>query len=107
VFGSVAYYFATQHRYPTLVAALICLVTGQLVSYVRARAEGLGLTANVGLAERAERLILLGLGGLATGFGWHYGIDVALWLLAGLSLVTIGQRMVYVYRQDREGAHPA
>jgi CDP-diacylglycerol--glycerol-3-phosphate 3-phosphatidyltransferase len=101
VFGSVAYYFAVQQRHWTLVAALICLVTGQLVSYVRARAEGLGFSAKVGIAERAERLILLGVGGLVTGFGWKYGMDVALWLLAVLSVITIGQRIVHVYRQDR------
>lgn len=101
VFGSVAYYFAVQQRHWTLVAALICLVSGQLVSYVRARAEGLGFSAKVGIAERAERLILLGVGGLVTGFGWRYGMDVALWLLAALSVVTIGQRVVHVYRQDR------
>lgn len=101
VFGSVAYYFAVQQRHWTLVAALICLVTGQLVSYVRARAEGLGFSAKVGIAERAERLILLGIGGLVTGFGWRYGMDVALWLLAVLSLITIGQRIGHVYRQDR------
>jgi Phosphatidylglycerophosphate synthase len=100
VFGSVAYYFAVQQRHWTLVAALICLVSGQLVSYVRARAEGLGLTAKVGVAERAERLILLGLGGLASGFGLRYGMDAALWLLAALSLITIGQRIVHVYRQE-------
>jgi CDP-diacylglycerol---glycerol-3-phosphate 3-phosphatidyltransferase len=100
VFGSVAYYFAVQQRHWTLVAALICLASGQLVSYVRARAEGLGLSAKVGIAERAERLILLGIGGLVTGFGWRYGMDVALWLLAALSVVTIGQRVVHVYRQD-------
>ncbi len=101
VFGSVAWYFAVHQRHSTLVAALICLVTGQLVSYVRARAEGLGLTAKVGIAERAERLILLGVGGLVTGFGWRYGLDVALWLLAALSTITIGQRIVHVYREDR------
>jgi CDP-diacylglycerol---glycerol-3-phosphate 3-phosphatidyltransferase len=100
VFGSVTYYFAVQQRHWTVVAALVCLVSGQLVSYVRARAEGLGLSAKVGIAERAERLILLGVGGLVTGFGWRYGMDVALWLLAVLSVVTIGQRVVHVYRQD-------
>jgi CDP-diacylglycerol---glycerol-3-phosphate 3-phosphatidyltransferase len=100
VFGSVAYYFAVQQRHWTLVAALVCLASGQLVSYVRARAEGLGFSAKVGIAERAERLILLGVGGLVTGFGWRYGMDVALWILAVLSVVTIGQRVVHVYRQD-------
>src|SRR5207248_6047763 len=98
VFGSIAYYLAVQQRHSALVAALICLVSGQLVSYVRARAEGLGLSAKVGIAERAERLILIGVGGLTTGFGWRYGLDVALWLLAVLSLVTIGQRI----GQDRK-----
>ena len=39
------------------------------MSYVKARAEGLGFTANVGLAERTERLILVGIGGLLSGFG--------------------------------------
>jgi CDP-diacylglycerol--glycerol-3-phosphate 3-phosphatidyltransferase len=106
VFGSVAYHFAVvQPRHWTLVAALVCLVSGQLVSYVRARAEGLGLSAKVGIAERAERLILLGVGGLVTGFGWRYGMDVALWLLAVLSVVTIGQRVVHVYRQDAAREH--
>jgi len=36
-----------------------------------------------------------------TGFGWRYGMDVALWLLAALSTITIGQRIVHVYREDR------
>jgi CDP-diacylglycerol--glycerol-3-phosphate 3-phosphatidyltransferase len=100
VFASVAYWLGTQGRHWAAAAALICLVAGLIVSYAKARAEGLGLTANVGLAERAERLILLGLGGLATGFGWRYGLDVALWLLAVLSVITVGQRVATVYRQD-------
>ena len=105
VFGAVAYWLGTQGRHWATAAALICLVTGQIVSYAKARAEGLGMTANVGIAERFERLALVGLGGLVSGFGWKYGLDVALWLLAVLSVVTIGQRVATVYRQDRE-AHP-
>jgi CDP-diacylglycerol--glycerol-3-phosphate 3-phosphatidyltransferase len=100
VFGSVAYWLGTQGRHWAAAAALICLVAGLIVSYAKARAEGLGLTANVGLAERAERLILLGVGGLVDGFGWRYGLDVALWLLAVLSVITVGQRIATVYRQD-------
>jgi CDP-diacylglycerol--glycerol-3-phosphate 3-phosphatidyltransferase len=101
IFGSLAYWLAVQDLHATLAAALICLITGQVVSYVKARAEGLGLEANVGIAERTERLLIIGLGGLAWGLDIPYALDVALWLLAVLSVITIGQRMIHVYRQAR------
>jgi CDP-diacylglycerol--glycerol-3-phosphate 3-phosphatidyltransferase len=101
VFASVAYWLGTENRRAAAAAALLCLVAGQIISYTKARAESLGLTASGGIAERAERLVLVGAGGLLTGLGVHYAIDVALWLLAALSVVTVGQRMVTVYRQDR------
>ena len=101
IFGAVAYWLAGQHRWSGEVAALICLLAGQVVSYAKARAEGLGMTANVGVAERAERLIIIGLGGLLGELVWKYALDVALWILAVLSVITIGQRIVTVYRQDR------
>ena len=93
VFGAVAYWLAIQGRHWGAIAALVSLVAGQVVSYVKARAEGLGFTANVGLIERAERLILLGVGGLLSASGVTYGLDVALGVLAVLSIVTVGQRM--------------
>ncbi|HEX2356368.1 MAG TPA: CDP-alcohol phosphatidyltransferase family protein [Micromonosporaceae bacterium] len=105
IFAAVAYWYATQGDRPTLAAALICLVAGQIVSYVKARAEGLGMTCNVGIAERAERLILVGVGGLVTGLGlWSGALPAALWLLAVLSVITVGQRIVHVHRQDRARA---
>lgn len=107
IFGSVAYWLLGQGRHEAVAAALICLATGQVVSYAKARAEGLGMTANVGIAERAERLVLVGLGGLLTGLGVTYAIDVALWILAVLSVITVGQRMATVYRQDRQAVAAA
>jgi CDP-diacylglycerol--glycerol-3-phosphate 3-phosphatidyltransferase len=104
IFGAVAYWFAVSGDRPSAVAALICLIAGQIVSYVKARAEGLGMACNVGIAERAERLILVGVGGLATGFGLGWGLPAALWLLAALSMITVGQRIAHVYRLDRGGA---
>jgi CDP-diacylglycerol--glycerol-3-phosphate 3-phosphatidyltransferase len=104
VFASVAYWLGTENRRAAAAAALICLVAGQIISYTKARAESLGLTASVGIAERAERLVLVGVGGLLTGLGLHYAIDVALWLLAVLSVITVVQRMVTVYRQDQRTA---
>lgn len=101
VFGALAYWLAITDRHFDSGLALICLVAGQLVSYVKARAEGLGLDANVGMAERFERLMIIGLGGLAYGAGVPYALPVALWVLAVLSVATVVQRMVHVYRQAR------
>lgn len=80
------------------VAALLCLVSGQLTSYIKARAEGAGLSADGGLVERAERLILSLVGTGLMGLGVPYALDVALWLLAAASVWTVGQRIVSVYR---------
>jgi CDP-diacylglycerol--glycerol-3-phosphate 3-phosphatidyltransferase len=107
IFASLAYWLATTGQHLAAVAALLALVAGQLVSYVRARAEGLGLTADVGLMERTERLVLVGIGGLLTGFGLKQGLPVVLWVLAVLSLVTVGQRIVHVYRQARASSASA
>jgi CDP-diacylglycerol--glycerol-3-phosphate 3-phosphatidyltransferase len=68
--------------------ALFCLVTGGLVSYARARAEGLGIPCTVGLAERTERLLITLVAAGLTG-------------LAALSLVTFGQRVDAVRRAAR------
>lgn len=105
IFGSVAFWLATEKRYWAVAAALLCLVSGQVVSYVKARAEGLGYTANVGIAERTERLILVGVGGLGQGLGLWWVLDAALWILFVLGVITVFQRMWTVYKQDRL-AHP-
>jgi CDP-diacylglycerol--glycerol-3-phosphate 3-phosphatidyltransferase len=80
------------------VAALICLVAGQLVSYIKARAEGVGLRVTGGLVERAERLILALVGTGLAGLGVPYALDVALWVLAAASLWTVGQRLAEARR---------
>ncbi|SCL73860.1 phosphatidylinositol phosphate synthase [Micromonospora peucetia] len=99
VFGAVAYWLATQHQYSGVAAALLCLAAGGLVSYVKARAEGLGMTCNVGIAERTERLLIVGVGGVLTGVGVDPALEISLWLLAAVSIFTVGQRMTHVYRQ--------
>lgn len=78
--------------------ALVALVGGFLVSYVKARAEGLGFECNVGIAERAERYILVVLG-LALDV-----VPVMVVILAVLSVVTFVQRMIYVRRQEPRDA---
>ncbi len=106
VFGAVAFYLATRGDRAGMAAALICLAAGGLVSYVKARAEGLGMTCNVGIAERTERLLIVGVGGLLTGLGVDKALPIALWLLAAVSLFTVGQRMRHVYRQAQQVGVP-
>jgi CDP-diacylglycerol--glycerol-3-phosphate 3-phosphatidyltransferase len=75
--------------------ALVALVASFLVSYVKARAEGLGYECNVGLVERAERLILMILG-LVLNL-----VPVVLGILAALSAVTVVQRLLHVRVQAK------
>ena len=79
--------------------ALFCLVAGSLISYAKARAEGLGMRCDVGLAERAERLILVLVGTALAGFGVDLALAALLWVLAVASAVTVVQRAVEVRRQ--------
>lgn len=79
-----------------VVATLICLVTSQVISYIKARAEASGLDGGGGLIERPERLIIVLLGaGLSDlpFFPIPIALPVAMWLLAVASLVTVGQRL--------------
>ncbi len=83
-------------------AALMCLVSAQVISYIKARAEASGLSGDGGMVERAERYIITLLGAGLTGLGVPFAIDVALWLLAGLQLVTVIQRLLAVRRSAWE-----
>jgi len=100
VFGALLWWFAGAGDSRSLqLACLLCLVLGSVVSYVKARAEGAGLSCDVGLIERPQRLtIALGCTGL-DGLGVPYVQAVALWALVVLSAVTAGQRLVEVHRQ--------
>lgn len=103
VFASIAWFY-TRHDQPWMVAGcLLCLVLGQLTSYIRARAEGVGLNATVGIAERAERLIIILVG---TGLsGEHLRVPyvqaIAVWVLVAASTITVAQRLATVWRQSR------
>lgn len=76
---------------------LICLVAAQVISYVKARAEANGLQADGGLAERAERFLVVLTGTGLHGLGVPYVLDLAIWLLVALSLITVVQRLAAVH----------
>ncbi|WP_236794549.1 phosphatidylinositol phosphate synthase [Amycolatopsis sp. GM8] len=86
-------------------ATLGCLVLGQVISYVKARAEAVGLAADGGLIERAERLIIALVGTGLQGFGVPYLVEGTQWLLLVLSAVTLVQRLLSLAASAR-GANP-
>jgi CDP-diacylglycerol--glycerol-3-phosphate 3-phosphatidyltransferase len=100
IFGALAWWYSGGgHNRVLVLLALVCLVLGVLTSYIKARAEGVGLSCDVGVVERTERLILVLVGTGFTGLGIPYAVDVALWALLVGSAVTVGQRVVEVRRQ--------
>jgi CDP-diacylglycerol--glycerol-3-phosphate 3-phosphatidyltransferase/CDP-diacylglycerol--inositol 3-phosphatidyltransferase len=101
VFGGLVLYFAgdgDSRLYLSL--SLYCLVMGSVTSYARARAESLGMDAKGGLAERADRLVLIL---VATGLGAIFDVPVlmyaALWILAFANTYTVVFRILKVRRQ--------
>lgn len=100
--GIALWYFLGANDPLTALLALACLVTGSVVSYVRARGEGLGVHASGGIAERADRLlvtlVVTGLVGLGLP---DIVLTAALSVLVVLCCVTIAQRMHNVYVQLR------
>ena len=101
VFGGLVLYFVLRtgdHLGAGLAVA--CLALGALVPYARARAESLGMTANVGIAERADRLAAVLVATFLVGLGLPRTVlVVVLALLAVASAVTVAQRILTVRRQ--------
>lgn len=102
IFGSLVWAFREADQ-NTALAALACLTIGSFVPYARARAEGLGIDAKGGLAERSDRLVI---GLTATGL---VGLGLPLWVLtwtlvvlAALAAITVGQRTAAVVRANAE-----
>jgi CDP-diacylglycerol---glycerol-3-phosphate 3-phosphatidyltransferase len=103
IFIGLALWFAGDGDDLRMVAlCLACLALGAVVSYARARAESLGYSADVGIAERADRLVAVL---VTTGLvGWFdlpvVVLEVVLWLLAAASAWTVFQRVRTVRQQS-------
>ncbi len=95
-------------RIETAVLCMVAILSSLLVSYARARAEGLGIDCKVGIVQRAERLLAIGVPSVLVGAGPNgIVLQVIVALLAVLSTVTVVQRFVYVYRVTRESGSPS
>jgi CDP-diacylglycerol--glycerol-3-phosphate 3-phosphatidyltransferase len=102
LFSGIGIYFVTTsgQRWPILGlgVSLLALSGSFLVSYTRARAEGLGLDCKVGLAQRPERIVGLGVPTLLFGAGPHGWLLLVLMLaLAIANAITVIQRIAHVY----------
>lgn len=99
IFGSVAFWAASTDQMWLAAGALLALVAGQITSYTKARAEAVGAEANVGLVERAERLITILAALFLAGVGVPWVLDIVVWALAVLGLLTVIQRVIHVRKQ--------
>lgn len=99
IFGSVAFWAASEDQMWLAAGTLIALVAGQVTSYAKARAEAVGAEANVGLVERAERLIAILAALFLSGVGVPWVLDITVWALAILGVFTVIQRVVHVRKQ--------
>jgi len=87
------------YRNPAVILCMVAILASVLVSYARARAEGLGLDCKVGIAQRAERILGLGVASVLFGAGPRaLLLEGIVALLAIASLITVVQRFVYVHR---------
>ena len=97
-FFGMAFYFIRHGWYLTSVFVAIGLGGSLMVSYIRARAEGLGFKCEIGLMQSAERIVLLSAGGLI-----HlYALVTAIWIIAILSNFTAIQRLIHVWKADNQ-----
>jgi CDP-diacylglycerol--glycerol-3-phosphate 3-phosphatidyltransferase len=87
--------YLDHHSFWEPILIYTTLVTSVLVSYVRARAEGLGLKCEVGIFTRAERVAVLALG-LMVGYWIDKAVLVSLCVLTAFALVTVIQRLVHI-----------
>ena len=101
VLGSLAFYFANAGKETYFVLSLVALLASEIVSYTKARAEGLGLNCDTGLAERPERVIIIVAGTFLTGLGINPALEISIWLLTIVSIITVIQRMNFVLKQTK------
>jgi CDP-diacylglycerol---glycerol-3-phosphate 3-phosphatidyltransferase len=108
IFSGLVVWFMLGGHDPLLAGlSLFCLVIGMLVSYAKARAEGLGLRCDVGLIERPERMLISLVAVGVSGLGVPYILNVGLWALAAGSAFTFGQRVRAVYQAAKVPVEPS
>jgi CDP-diacylglycerol--glycerol-3-phosphate 3-phosphatidyltransferase len=93
IFAGLAYWLLSEGNGIGGALALWALIASQMVSYVKARAEGLGAACDVGIAERPERLIIAALAVFAEVLGVPWALETGMGLVAVLASITVVQRL--------------
>jgi CDP-diacylglycerol--glycerol-3-phosphate 3-phosphatidyltransferase len=99
VLTAVAAYFASRGNQTAVAAVVVAVLASLMVSYTRARAEALGVECKVGIATRPVRVVILSIGLLfaqGASLGNFELLEPAVYVLAGLSLITVFQRVWHV-----------
>lgn len=99
VLTAVAFQFSAAGDDAAVAAVVVAVLASLMVSYTRARAEALGVECKVGIADRAVRVVILSVGLLfakGAGLGDFELLEPAVWVLAALSVITVGQRIFHV-----------
>jgi CDP-diacylglycerol--glycerol-3-phosphate 3-phosphatidyltransferase len=110
VLTAVAAYFASRDMQFAVAACVIAVLASLMVSYTRARAEALGVECKVGIATRAVRVVILSIGLLfakGAGLADFELLAPAVYVLAGLSTITVLQRIFHVRKALTEPAATA
>ena len=94
--------YLAQSNDPLSYVLLVSIVSGFLVSYIRAKAESLKIECKGGFAERTERLIILLTAIGFTGLGVDYILTIGVWLLAVVSVITVLQRLQIVWKATKK-----
>ncbi len=97
MFSGLAIHFVRMADYLTVTGIVVALCGSMMVSYVRARAEGLGFECKVGILQRQERILFLGIGALTP----LWVLKAVIWVIAVLANFTTLQRVRHVYSQYR------
>lgn len=100
MFFGIAVHFVKSDSYWTSVAIFAALGGSVMVSYVRARAEGLGLECNVGMMQRTERITYISVGAIIGDLPYVHELFLmlAIWTIAILANYTAAQRMFHLYK---------
>ena len=94
--GALLFFIKSDDRLVPLI--VVAAVSAFMVSYIKARAESLNIVCDGGIAERSERLIIALAAYALHGFKVDYAMAAGMWILVFLSLITMAQRMLIVYK---------